>query len=393
MTVEPSRERLFAGYAGRLSIALSLGWLAIRLGREAVPPLLTAIAADLSLAPAETGVALSVLWGTYALTQYPGGSLADALSRTTVLVAALGCSAAGFALLAVAGGYPSFLVALGFVGVGSGLYFVPTRALLSDLFVARRSQAFGVNAAAGTVGGAGAAALAVLVLHVATWRAAFLPTAGLLVGVGLLLHRWSEEGYVLAGASLDVRETGRRVLGVSRVRRLLAAYALFAFAAQAGLSFLPTLLQAEAGFSAPLASAAFGLLFVVGTVVSPVAGGLADRVARTAVAAAALAVAAAGLAGVLLAPGRPTVVAGVVVYAVGIRAFPPAMQAYAMDLFPAESMGGDFGALKTVYTGLGSLGPAYVGVVAQRADYAAAFAGLVGCLVLGFGTVLALGRS
>lgn len=386
-------ERLFAGYAGRLSVALSLGWLSIRLGREAVPPLLPAIAADLALTPAATGLALSLLWGTYALVQYPGGQFADALSRTTVLVTALVCAAGGFVLLAVTGGYPGFLVALLFVGVGSGLFFVPTRALLSDLFVSRRSQAFGVNAAAGTIGGAAAAGVAVVALELATWREAFLPTAVLLVVVAALLHRWSEEGYAIGWVGMDVRATGRRVLGMGRVRRLLGAYVLFAFAGQAGLSFLPTLLQAEKGFSAPLASGAFALLFVVGTVASPLAGGLSDRVSRTPVAAGALTVAAAGLGVVLFAPTTAVTVAGVVVYAVGIRSFPPVMQAYAMDIFPDESMGGDFGAIKTIYTGVGSLGPAYVGFVAQRADYAVAFGGLAVCLLAGVAAVALLARA
>jgi uncharacterized protein YceH (UPF0502 family) len=35
-----------------------------------------------------------------------------------------------------------------------------------------------------------------------------------------------------------------------------------------------------------------------------------------------------------------------------------------------------------VYVGFGSLGPAYIGYVAGELNYAAAFVGLIGCLLL-----------
>jgi len=61
-----------------------------------------------------------------------------------------------------------------------------------------------------------------------------------------------------------------------------------------------------------------------------------------------------------------------------------------MDLFPDDSLGGDFGASKTVYTGIGSLGPTYVGVAAAHFSYTAAFAGLTVMLFLAIGLVVAL---
>jgi hypothetical protein len=48
--------------------------------------------------------------------------------------------------------------------------------------------------------------------------------------------------------------------------------------------------------------------------------------------------------------------------------------------------------MRTVYIGIGTLGPTYVGVVTDTIDYATAFAGLVGCLLLSSLLVLAFGR-
>ncbi|WP_225870838.1 hypothetical protein [Halosegnis rubeus] len=52
-----------------------------------------------------------------------------------------------------------------------------------------------------------------------------------------------------------------------------------------------------------------------------------------------------------------------------------------MDTFPTESMAGDLGGMRSLYIGLGSLGPTAVGFVAGRANYTIAFAGLAGCLL------------
>jgi MFS family permease len=61
-------------------------------------------------------------------------------------------------------------------------------------------------------------------------------------------------------------------------------------------------------------------------------------------------------------------------------AFTPVLQAYLMDIFPESSKGGDLGAFKTVYEGLSSVGPTYVGVVAGLWSYALAFTGFLVCL-------------
>jgi hypothetical protein len=48
--------------------------------------------------------------------------------------------------------------------------------------------------------------------------------------------------------------------------------------------------------------------------------------------------------------------------------------------------------MRTVYIGVGALGPTYVGVVADAADYAVAFTGLVGCLLVSCLLLLTVGR-
>ena len=376
-------EALFSGYGGHLLIAVSLGWFTIQIGRLVLSPLLPTIIEDLSITPTQAGFALTTLWGVYALFQYPSGHLSDRLSRKTVVVAGLVMIILGFSLFGLAATYPLFLFTAVVAGVGSGLYPTAARALISDHFVEKRGRAFGLHTGSGDIGGGAAAGLTVLILSVAlVWRTAYVPVVAVLVLVLVLVHVRSREPYTVERVSLDVRGAVGRMFGDSDIRWLLGAYCCFTFAWQGTVGFLPTFLQASKGLSPSLASAGFAGLFLVGAVVKPLSGGLGDRVARGPVAAGCLAFGALTLA-VLIAVGSTVAIgAATLLFAVGLMGFPPVMQSYLMDVFPDSSMGADLGFMRTVYIGVGALGPTYVGFVAERAGYATAFAGLAALLVV-----------
>ena len=389
-THEP--ERLLGGYGGRLLLSASLGWTAIQGGRLLASPLLPAIQGDLGISATQAGLALSLLWGLYALLQYPSGRLSDRLSRKTLLVSGLCLVAVGFVLLATARSYGWFLLGAAVVGLGAGLYPTAARALVSDLFVERRGQAFGIHTSSGDLGGVAAAGLAAVVLAVATWRLAYLPVVVVVLAVAVTIHLWSREAYDFSRTDLAVVATARRLLGQRNLRLLLVAYSLYAFTWQAAAGFLPTFLQLGKGFSPGVANASFAALFVVGAAVKPVAGGLGDRVSRAVLVPAVLALASVGLAALVLADAPLPAALGVVAFAAGLMSFPPVMQAYLMDTFPDDSAGGDLGATRSVYIGVGALGPAYVGAVADLASYQLAFWGLVACLVAAAVLVVYLSR-
>jgi MFS family permease len=297
-------------------------------------------------------------------------------------VAGLALFGAGSLVVSQTVSYPMFLVGVAVVGIGAGMYPTAARALVSDLFVARRGQAFGLHTASGDLGNALAAGAATAAVAVATWQTAFLPIVALFGGLVVAVHAWSREAYVVETVDLEVRATGRRLLGTARLRWFLVAYTLFAFTWQSTTGFLPTFLQAEKSFSVGLASTAFAFLFLVGMAVKPVAGLLGDRFGRPPVAVGALCLAMGGLAGVAFVERTAVLFVGIGVFAAGLNSFEPVVQALLMDVFPDEEMGGDLGGMRTVYITLGSLGPTYVGVVADAESYTAAFVGLVGVLFL-----------
>ena len=388
-----AEERLVTGHGGRLLLLVSLGWFTVQGGRLLLPPLLPEVIADLGVTAGQAGLALTTLWGVYAVLQYPSGRLSDRLSRRTLLVGALCLTAGGFAFLSAAAVYPIFVLACAVIGFGAGLYPTAARALVSDRFEQKRAAAFGLHTASGDVGGAAAAGVAAVVVGAVVWQTPFLPVAAVLVAVALGLHLLSREPYELRRVELDLRGALSRLAADRRVGSLVLAYCGFAFAWQASTGFLPLFLREAKGLSPALASGGFAALFLVGAVVKPVAGRLGDRYGKALVASGGIGFGAVALAGLLLTEGRVAVLAATVAYATGLMSFPPVMQSFLMDAFPDDSMGADLGLARSTYIGLGALGPTYVGVVAERAGYLVAFGGVVAILATAAVAVYLLSRG
>lgn len=377
-----SEEQLLGGYTGRLFAVMSLGWLGFQIGRSVLPPLLPAIMEDLVITPVQAGAALTVLWATYSLFHFPGGRLADQLSRKTVLIGGLLAVCIGFLLLSVAFAYPVFLISATIIGAGSGFFFIAMRSATADLFVEKRAQAFGIQTSFGNVGAAASAGIAVAALAIGSWRSPFLPLAAFFALVILLAHKWSRERYILETVEIGVLDTGKRVFGTVTSRRTLLAYVLVMFAWQGMINFLPTFLQADKGLSTTWASVGFAVIYVTGIGIGPLAGIVGDRIQKLPVAAGAVLFMTCGLLIITSFSSPLAIGIALVIFAVGFWSFPPVMQAYLMGTFADDSMASDLGAFKTIYSGIGSLGPTYIGIAASWWSYTAAYTGLIGCLLV-----------
>lgn len=381
-----SEERLFTGHSGRMLGLLSVGLAVAKVGRRTLPPLLPIIIVELSISPFKAGIALSVGSLAVALFQFPSGRLSDQLTRKTILIISLSFLVVGSLLLSLTHTYLLLLLGVAVIGVGEGLYGPADRGLVSDLFVEKRGMAFGIHSTFSDLGGVLAAGLAAGALTVGVWQTAFIPAIAGMAIVAFLLFRWGHELFTPKPASLRIRETGGRLFFRRRFQLMLLAYSLFAVTVQGFRSFLPALLQVDHAFSVELASAAFAGMFAVGIIAKPLAGRLSDWHNRLAIAGSGLLFSALGII-ILISATTPLIaILGVVVFAIGQKAFPPTMQAHLMDAFPDGSMAGDLGATRAVYIGVGSLGPAYVGFIASHLSYTAAFAGFVAAF-LGAGII------
>lgn len=388
VTATGTREQFFGGYSGRMLAVTAIAWGTLQTARFLLPPLLPEVQADLGLTVAQAGIVLTALQGVYGLSQYPGGRLSDSWSRSTLIVPALGVLALGCLLIGASTGFLLLLLGASVFGVGKGLFAIPSRALISDLFVEHRGRALGLFGASSDIGGAVASGLAIVVVAYLSWRAAFLPLAILLFALAVLFAFWTQESYALGHADLEMLATVRRLLATPEQRWTLAAYTLFYLMTNGVLSFLPAYLREVKGFSPALASGSFAILFVVGVGVKPMAGAISDRIPRHYIAVVGMLLGAFALGSLLVVGSAVAIVAVIVLFSVSYKGQYPIIDALLMDAAPADKVGRDLGAARTLFLGVGSLGPALVGVVTEAFDYTVAFAVLVGCLLLA-GTILA----
>lgn len=380
---------LFTGYSGRILLVVSVGFMTLQAGRLVIPPLLPAIIEEFAITEFTVGVALSVMWGFYAMCQYLSGRLSDALTRKSLLVVGLSLMAVGFVVLGSSPNYVTFVLGLAVVGFGAGLYPTAAYALVSELFVERRGNAIGFYTSGADIGGVIAAGLAIAALSIGIWRTAFLPVLAAALVTALALHAWSREPYRFSAVSLDLRASVERLTTDRQMLALLFGYSFYMVTWQGFTSFLPAFLGAEKSFPIEYASGAFAVLFLVGAITKPTAGWLSDRVHRLYVAFGAVAVGVASLAMLLVVTRLPAVMVAVVGFSVGLMAFPPVMQSHLIDVFPDANRGSDLGTVRTVYMLVGSLGPSITGYLANRYSYAVAFGALLvalsvtGAVVLG----------
>ena len=386
------------GYGRRMLASLAVAWAVLQTGRFLLSPLLPDIIASLSITKATAGIALGAFQAVYAVTQYPSGRLSDGLTRATLLLPGFAVLVVAFLALASASTYALFLVGVVLLGVGKGLYAIPSRALLSDLFVERRGRALGIYTAGTDVGGIAAAGIAFLVVgggaallpwstvaelfETADWRTPFVPVAVALGLTGVLYALWNRDSLRSGRTDIAFVATVRRLATTREQRETLAAYALFYFMVGAWINFLPTYLVEAKGLASPLPELLFALVFVVGVTAKPVAGTLSDRLPRRYVAVVGLLVAIGALVAVVVSESVLALSGAIALFALGYKTQFPVVDAILLDAAPDANVGGDLGAARALFLGVGALGPVYMGVVSTALGYPVAFVGLVGCLAV-----------
>lgn len=372
-TVETLREE----GTGWTLLTVAVGWLLFNGFRVVLPALLPQVKAEFTVGNAGAGFALTVLWGTYALVQFPGGIVADRTGERALLLWAMAFGTVSLVAFYVAPVFVLFLLACAGFGLGAGLFGTPRDMLLTKTFPARVNTAYGITFAAGSIGAAGLPVLATAIAARSGWRTALatLVPVFLLVGVGLWRFVPRGRPGVAAADHTSARATARRTMRAVTNRTVLlagGAFVLFVFTYQALVAFVPTYLLEVKGMDQSLVATLFGLLFLVGAVTNPLAGHLADRYGERATMLGLVVLATATLVALPLATARGTL--AVVVPLLGVRvAVGPVTSAYIVGELPESVQGTGWGLLRTVFFGLGATGSTVVGVFGDAGHFDLAF--------------------
>jgi MFS family permease len=333
------------------------------------------------------GLALTGMWLTYALAQFPSGVFGDRFGERTVILTAVGLTALASLLLAASPSFPFFVLFAVCLGAGAGLHFSVATTLLTKLFE-NTGTAIGLHNSGAPLAGLLAPVAAAYVGARMGWRVAIL--LGAVVAIPVFgAFAWRVRPVEPERPDQPLRDRFQlapvlELLGRRQIRFTVAMSVLCAFAWQATASFLPTFLVEHHGYSQTVASVVFSAYFVVHGLTQPLLGRLSDGYGRDGVIGLCMAL---GIAGYLLfvfGAGLPVIAVAVV--AVGTAmSWSAAMLPRFMDNLSAAERGAGFGLVRTTYMVLGSMGSVTTGAVADLWGWGSAF----GLLAVLLGVVLA----
>lgn len=364
-TIRRTIDGLRGNGRGWTLLFIAAGWLFINGFRVVLPALLPQIKADFTIDNASAGFALTVLWFMYASLQFPAGVLADRTGERRLVILGAVLGALSFVSFYVAPLYALFVLACALFGIGAGLFGTPRDMLLSKTFPANDSTAYGVTFAAGSIGAAALPFAATAIAGRLGWRIAVVAHLPLLLLVGVGLWRVVPSPTDIEESSrLSPRQTIRRTLAVLTNRSIMfssGVMILFIFTYQALLSFLPTYLVEVKGIGQGYAAALFGLLFVVGAIINPLAGHFADYHGERRTVSVVIVLATVTL---LLLPFMNGLLAlSILVPLLGLRiAIGPLASAFIVRELPTAIRGTGWGFLRTLFFGLGATGSTIIGL-------------------------------
>lgn len=361
---------------GPLIASVALGWLVTLGMRFVVPALLPNIKAAFAVDNATAGLAVTLIWVTYGLMQFPAGALVDRVGERLLLTASLVAAAAGVVAFSLTPVFALFLLACAVFGLGTGLFGPPRATVLTRTYPENDGAAFGLVLAAGSVGAAALPVAASLLVDSIGWRG----TLGLAGPAFLALAAatwWAvpERDRAADAPNRSAGETARAVYeAVSRrsVVVAIAAISLALFAFQGLTAFYVTYLVDDKGLSQPMAASLFALLFLAGAGFQSAAGGAADRFGYDRVLVALAAGSVLPLVALPLVDGVLPLAA--VTVGIALRmAIGPVSNAYVVRILHDDVQGVAWGLLRTVFFLIGSSGSWVIGVLADRGLFDVAF--------------------
>jgi MFS family permease len=410
-------------------------WFLGKFLRYAFPPLFGTLGDTYSVSRTVLGSAFTGFMLVYAVMQFPSGVLADRVGTVRTIAAGALATGVGALALVVDSPFPVLVGAMLVMGGGTGVHKTVSVNLLSRVYPARTGRALGVFDTTGSLAGVAAPAAVVVVTGLpavlgAPWRTLYLVGGVACLGLAAAVI-WrvprrladvttADPGSPVAGDATGTETTGadgrdgtsdgtagelRQYLALfarPRFSTFVVVTALYSFAYNGVVAFLPLFLAVEAGLPPTTANLLYSSLFAV-SLVQLATGDASDRLGVLPMLVATLALATVGLAatlalaaggasaagdsvlalstGSLTLPTSTLVLGGAVVaFGIGAHGYRPVRGAYLMELLPDRVAGGGLGAVRTLLMIGGAGGPAVVGYLSEVAGFRAAF----GLLVVAF---------
>ncbi|MFC7237114.1 MFS transporter [Saliphagus sp. GCM10025317] len=362
----------------------TLAFFATMVARLVISPVVPDVTDAFGVSNFVVGIALTGLWMTYFLAQFPSGILADRFGERPVILVAVGGTAVTSLLIAVSPAFPIFLLATLVLGAVAGLHYSVATTLLTRTYD-NIGSAIGVHNGGGPLAGLVAPALAAWIAVVLGWRYAIALGVVAAVPIFVLFSRYVEPTEPRR-PDQPMRDRFElepllEVLSRPSIAFTVCLAILAAFVWQALSSFLPTFLIEHRGHSQTLAGIVFSAYFVVQAITQVGVGAISDRYGRDLAAAGCMVLGSSGLLLFVFGLGFPSIVLAVLLVGTGLG-WGAALLPRIMDNLTDEERGAGFGLVRTVYGVVGSLGSVATGLFADVLGWGVAFTILAGFLVV-----------
>jgi MFS family permease len=363
-----------------------LAFFATFFGRLVFSPVVPFVVDDLGISNTQIGFALTGMWLSYGLAQFPSGVLADRYGEKRIILLSVGGTLLASVLVALAPLFAVFVVCVVLLGSLAGLHYSVATTLLSRTYD-QMGSAVGIHSMGAPLAGLTAPVAAAWVGVNYGWRPAVALTATVSLPV-FVLFAWRVRPTEPRRPDAPISEQFalgaiRELLSRPPIAFTLGLAVVATFVVNGLISFLPTFLVETRGFSPTLAGAAFSAYFVVRGAVQIGIGSISDRFGRDFALAGCMLASVVGLLSLVAGPGRLAVGIGILAIGLGASYF-PALDPRFLDELSASEQGTGFGLVRTIYVVTGATGSAGVGLFADSLGWSAAFVILAGLALAAF---------
>ena len=347
-----------------------MGWISIYLARSVLPPVLPVLTEEFSLSHAQSGLLETAYLIGYIISKVPAGELSRRFGAKKVLAGSMVGYGASTLLTSSAQGFSHIFMLRFLVGLFQGVHLPVANALLSDRFGSRQGRAIGFNESGANVGNTLAFPVAVSLLSVWGWRAAFIALslpAFLLAAATLALMREDEESDAPEASNGDLWEYSRILIP------LALSHETYNLVLRTTFTFMPSFLVEYRGMAITAAGYLAMVLPFAGIFSKMGSGFILERLGPKTSISGATALSAVFMAGLVRTPGGPWVGLNLLTLGLVLYSFSPIIYSSTTSSLPSSLKPVGLGVVTMFGNLVGALSTSAVGVLIDSSGYGFAF--------------------
>jgi len=355
---------------------VSLAWFLILSGRYSISNLLPTIVEELNFNWTLAGFALTSMWLVYASMQFPSGILSDIKGRKIIIIFSMIMFSIAYLIVGLSIHYIMFLFSLLLLGFGSGAYPAVGISMITDIFKKRRGRALGIRDSAGSLAYI-APIIAATIASIYNWRVFFYIWALICTVSIYLFFKGTEESTTLP-EKVSIKDRvidGVLIFKYKNIQLIFIVNLLIAITWISYMSFFPSLLIVEKGFSEIQAAIGLGILGLGGFIFKPIIGSLSDSYDKKKLII---------VLSLFTGLGTLVILKIQIIWLILLICFIPALataifpiiSSYLMDIFEEKGRAGKLGFYRSNLILLGSPSSVIIGFLADKYNFIIPFIGI-----------------